>query len=639
MGWLVLSTLTLAAAVAAMGITLRTAPEGRAEMGMTFTLVLFALLGGPVLLLGYANLLLPLPLACVSVLCTTASFLASARGRGVRAHGGDILRGGARLLRLPADALASCVRPPSFAAVGLLASALGIAWSVWLGYLAPSESWDGFFYHEPMVGFALQNQGFRAVDLPPSLVVQATNGYPRFCEGISLWFVVFTDRSLIEVGNTLAAPGLMLATFSIMSRFCRDRVTCIGWSAVVLLIPAMLSQLRTTMVDVQVTFFALAAISYATRTTLRLRDCSLAILAMCILIASKSLGLGWFPPIALLVAVRLGVHHLPKRRTSALLVAALGGLALAGCASLTLVRNWVHFNNPVWPITFTNEQLGVSWPGLGGVESLNRRLTFQAWIAQEYHHPTGGVGDLVARDYGYAVVWIVVPLGLAAILVALWDSLRARLRRAPDFRAEGLLLLAGLGLAFLGISPDLAIARFNTSATVILVVCAAWLAERAQGPRLGEGALAAAVTLAVVPWVWTGYLLGLDLDWKGVAALHQRSAQERRTMNFAKFQMPASTAERRERELLSRDLVVFTQELAFVGVLWNWEMSNRVEYLEFRDPEQFMANLDVRQPKWVVVGERSGAYRALAARPQDWGIVGPAVAQDRTVAFRRVSSP
>src|SRR5437773_419477 len=104
------------------------------------------------------------------------------------------MRAAEALLGLPRDAFQLAFRARSFALLGLACATMAILVSAWLTYLAPSESWDGFFYHEPIIGLALQNHGFRMVTLPPSMVVQPINGYPRLCEAFALWFVVFTDK-------------------------------------------------------------------------------------------------------------------------------------------------------------------------------------------------------------------------------------------------------------------------------------------------------------------------------------------------------------------------------------------------------------------------------------------------------------
>lgn len=233
--------------------------------------------------------------------------------------------------------------------LGLAGAALLVVVSALLTALAPSESWDGFFYHEPIVGFALQNQGFRMVSLPPSVVVQGVNGYPRLCAAFALWFVVFTDKTLTR-----------------------------------------------------------------------------------------------------------------------------------------------------------------------------------------------------GRD---------------------------------------------------------------------------------------EGAVATTLILTIVPMIWTGWFFGTD--FKGISTLLRSTARERAILNVADFQMPRETARAREGELGPGELVVFTQETAFPGVLRNHRMSNRVEYLELAGAPLFLAEIEGRHPKCMVVGAKSPAHAVLAAQPAAWQYVGVACKQDQTVAFRR----
>lgn len=106
-------------------------------------------------------------------------------------------------------------------------------------------------------------------------------------------------------------------------------------------------------------------------------------------------------------------------------------------------------------------------------------------------------------------------------------------------------------------------------------------------------------------------------------------------MNVADFQMPPETARAREAELGPGELVVFTQEMAFPGVLWNHRMSNRVEYVELTGAPAFLAEIEARHPKWMVVGAKSPGHAVLAAQPAAWEYVGVACTQDQTVAFRR----
>src|SRR5262249_27524621 len=143
------------------------------------------------------------------------------------------------------------------------------------------------------------------VSLPRLQVVQAANGYPRLCEAFALWFVIFTDKTLVEIGNTLAAPGLMLSVYVIGRRYSTDRVSLIGSSSILLLMPGLRTQTCPSMIDLPGGFFLIAAIHFATRPALRARDAIAATLCMVLVAASKSSALTLVPPIALVAYVRL----------------------------------------------------------------------------------------------------------------------------------------------------------------------------------------------------------------------------------------------------------------------------------------------------------------------------------------------
>jgi hypothetical protein len=97
--------------------------------------------------------------------------------------------------------------------------------------------------------------------------------------------------------------------------------------------------------------------------------------------------------------------------------------------------------------------------------------------------------------------------------------------------------------------------------------------------------------------------------------------------------MPRSVAALRESELGPGDLAVFTQELSFIGVLWNDRFSNRVSYLPMTDAKTFMAALARSGARWVAVGARGAARHALE-KSQEYELVGSAAEQDKAVVYR-----
>jgi hypothetical protein len=634
MSWVLLLALTGFAAFAALAVTLRAEPEGRAETGVVWTLVFYALICGPVLALGHANLLRPALLAIASLITSAIAFAASAPRRDLAAHAIEVRRAALAMARVPLDALRLAYEKKSFALLGLAAALATIVGTAWLTYLAPSESWDGFFYHEPIVGFAIQDHGFRVQSLPDNMVVQCANGYPRLCQSFALWFVIFTDKSLIELGNTLAAPGLMLVTFVIARRYCDDPVPLLGWSSALLLMPAMLTQTRTSMIDLQVAFFIIAAVHYATRPVLRTPDVIVSSLCMILIAGSKSTSLSLVPPLALVTYGRALSTQRRGHLGPTLAIVAAGSALIAATAAMTFVRNWIAFHNPLWPVSYTNHALHIDWKGLATLDELTHARPFLEMVRTKYHRPTGGVADIIARDYGYGVPWVVLPLACVSLVAAVLTAARRRVTKNPDAMTENLLLVALLGATFTIGSPTLTIARFNAQVVAVAMIAITWAAGRlGKGTGLHEGAIASTLIMTIVPMFWTDWLFGVDLP--GIFALARRSPAERATMHFAPFQMPPEVARARERDLGPGDLLVFTQEMAFPGVLWNHSMSNRVEFVAFKTAEGFVAELEQRRPKWVVVGGNSEARTLLARRPTEWELVGLACRQDGTMAFRK----
>jgi 4-amino-4-deoxy-L-arabinose transferase-like glycosyltransferase len=300
-----------------------------------------------------------------------------------------------------------------------------------LTVFVPNETYDGFLYHEPIVGFALQNHGFATVSLPPIQAVQAANGYPHVAESLALWFVVFTDKTLIELPNNLAAPPLMLAAYALARRY-GDRLTAVGWACVLFLLPQVWSQLCQTLVDIEVAFFALAAVYFATRPVYRVRDAWLATLGMALLVGSKGTGLVMVPPIALLAYGRLLVVHGRARRLPALGSVVGGGLLVAAVGITAPLRNWLAFGNPVWPVTYENRAFGIRWSGLQPLSEQVVDAPIRELLDIAHGIPVGGMHDVIFRGYGYAFIWVLLPVGGAALVVGLaaagleWARLRER---------------------------------------------------------------------------------------------------------------------------------------------------------------------------------------------------------------------
>jgi hypothetical protein len=632
MGWFTLLTLTAMAAVGSLAAARRGLPAGRAELGVLAALIFFALLALPVLALGYAGQLRPRPLALLSALLSASTFALASRGMPPGAGLIDVARAARALAALPGEALGEAWRARSLVLVGLLFSAGLLLLGAVVTYLAPAESWDGFHYHDPIVGFALQNAGFSAVPLPPREMVQATNGYPRLGEALSLWFVIFTDRTLIELPNLLAAPPLLLAAHALARRHL-DRLSALACAPILLLLPGLWSQLRTTYIDIEVSFFVTSAILFGTSPRGRVRDAAAATLAMALFAGSKMTALAWVPPFALVVFGRLLARHRAGRPRAAWGASVVGGLILLATLLFTPLRNARAFHSPLWPVACSNATLGVRWSGLSTLGTLMPHPSPREWFSIKTAAPQGGVDDIVHRDYGQAFPWLLAPLGLLGALLSLIEAAQEarRRERGPARTFAWLLLAAALSLA---VTPSLYPVRFNVAAVLILMVAGLRLVQAESRGRLREGLIGAAIALSVIPLFWTqGWYLGIS--WPRLRELALHPAAERAAMYSEPYGMSESVARLREREIGAGDRVSFGEEIICPGVLWNDHFSNEIAYLPFQSQESFLARLDAYGPRWAVVGAFSPGRAALESRPQAWEYVGESTRIDRGQIYRR----
>jgi hypothetical protein len=631
MGWVVLGVLTALAALNALGIALRAAPSGRAELAMVASAAWFALVAAPVLALGYANVLTPGSLLAASFALSAGTFAVLVRHRPIREHLRECATAARGMARMPVDGLREAARARSVVLVGLVVCggilAAAFVWTVF----APNETWDGLLYHEPIVGFAIQNHGFSTVALPMSEAVQCTNGYPRLVESVSLWLVIFTDKTLVELPNDLAAPAMMLAVYVLSRRF-GDRVTAMGWACVAFLMPQIWSQLCQTYIDVAVAFFALVAIHFATRLDLRISDAMCATLGMALLLASKGSGISTVPPIAVLVLVRLLRRHARARPLAAIATATASAVLLAGLALVTPLRNWAAFENPLWPISYDNRALGIHWSGLITLDEAVSNRPIRKLVEVAYDIPIGGMGDVIARGYGYGIAWVVIPLGMvglvAGILAATAEAFRLKERSAASSLGLVLLLVVTSVLT----TPTLAgqNARYDVHIVAGLMVAVTWLFAGRRWERAREGAVAASIVLSIIPLFW---MKGPGWYWVSTRYPEDVLAHPLTSRRYLRRPTFDLLARQRIEELHPDDCVVFDQDVAFVGALWNFEFSNRVKYVPYHASGDFLDAIDKCAATWVAVG-KAGDARAALQSTNRWELVGE-MTEDGEVVFRR----
>jgi hypothetical protein len=594
MRWVLLALLTCLAGLAAVAVAQRTKPSGRAELALTTCILWNALIGCPIYALGLTGHLTARALAILSGLFFVA-VLGGATWRGSRARSAQSARhvaaGVMELVTLPFDAIARAARARSLVVLALLLSAFLITYTAFASYFTPSwRQWDSLWYHETITGFTIQNHSFDPVNLQDD--TQKANGYPRFCEMIQLWFVIFTDRRLIELPNSLIAPGLMYATYLLARRYTRDVISCAGWAAVVLIMPNTSYLLQSTYIDVHVALFVLAGTYYATRPEYRLVDALLAAVCISLAIGSKYLAL---PPagIALLIALTRLIRHHGFRRAS-LATAAGGGLMILGMSAEVFWRNWKHFKNPLWP-DFAYDGHGIHLPSVSyGANPLNMNMAPKDLIEDLLVLPysvtgLGPKGQLY--DYGFAVIWIVFPLSALSLLVILYlclrdvvgRLLRVRMWRSPD--AWNGLLVALPVVAQVWLSPALWSGRYHIANVGALAALVAFLGGRPRWQAFGQGAATAAAVASLMVFFWTKpRWIWLPSELASLAAIPYPEREVTPAASISKtIDYHSGSAITREvgleREKLKPGDIVAYDYTQFPALLWNNTFTNKVVYV------------------------------------------------------------
>jgi hypothetical protein len=648
-GFALLFVLSALAAFASLAVAVRARLRGRAELLVATTMLWNGLVVAPIYALGLTNRLWPRSLAVVALLTAFATFGLASVGVGLRALARDTARAGAGLLRLPFEALALAARSRRFVFLAVLSAALLLPYLAVSAYLGqPLPHWDPLWYHDTMVGLTLQNHGFAYVDLPDTL--QKVNGYVRLGEMTQLWMVVFADRRLADVTNLLFAPAIAAGTYALARRYT-DRVTAIGWGVCVVLMPGCASYLHSTYVDPQNAALILGAALFSTLDRPRPSDGLLAGLGLALSIGSKGIALVSVPVIGVVGAVLLLRAHWHTRRGPAVAVVAAGAALVLATASVTYLRNYLHFHNPLWPdMRVEIPSLGIHWPGQGpwggGAEAggksglpVNLNEPLPRLLDHFYALPWSVKGMYFdqAVEYGVGVVWVALPLGVLAFVTVFVVTLRGRLGHlAADEAAPPLAIALILGAMVAG-SPALWSPRYHPAHVALLFVLVAWLTRRPAWERLGDAALAFVTMTSLMMFWWQP-----EPRWyftpERLLALARAPVLNRELDHELGAPTTLAVGLAREKELRPGALLVFNEQYAgFPSLFWNNTYSNRVQFMH--GGPTFLARAAGAGATWVFMSAQDPQVPAARAAGSGWQEVGQLNPINSGFAFRHIATP
>jgi hypothetical protein len=637
--------------VAALAIATRARMAGRAETSLLALVLWNAIIVFPMYILGLTNLLYRFAVAGSVALVATVVIVVCAWGNAPRPFASEVGRAALDFVRLPFLGILEAARRRSLITVGLVFGVALFAWiTIAAWYAPPRPNWDEAWYHEPTVGWSIQNHGFRFITaLQEELPIHKTNGYPRLCEVTQTWFALFGGRRLLEFANIVAVPTMALASYCLARRFDTDRLVAMAFAVSLVLMPACSSFVQSEMVDAQSGALIMAAAYFATRFEFRIRDAWYAAVALALAVGSKGHALVPVAAFTLIALVRLFYHHGRERRAAAFGAVGAGLLFIGGIFCACHLRNWIAFGNPLWPdLKVDIDRLHVHWPGtyewqpktdVSNFDRVNMNEPLAVLLKQLGSVPFSVPGRHIERivDYGIGFTWVVLPLACLAfcvapiewlvLLVAAWWK-REPVPRAARLAGSALLLALPLA-AMVAASPALWSPRYNIASVGLGMGLVCWLVARPGWARLGEGAAGAMVMTTIMMCVWGSWWLTPEQ----LELARKIPYPEREVLTELGSMIPTEIGRARDAELGPGKIVALCN-FGFAGVLWNDDYSNKVVHLDIgpnADVRGCRARAEAIRATWAACKDCSEFNGA-----PDWAQIGVATMFDSSFVFRYV---
>jgi hypothetical protein len=638
MGLAILVVLTLLVIAASFALT--ASIRSRSEALVAASLAGNTIVVAPVYVWGLLDVLnrwslgLSVLVSCVG----SIAWFAIARGRGWPRALADRT---VEILYLPFDAIGRTWRRRSLLFVGAVAATCFVPYFLLVAYLAPAwRDWDGIWYHETMIGFTIQNHGFRMVPLPQGL--QYINGVQRLGEMTQLFFGIYGGRRVVDVANVFFMPLLAASMYALAHRYTRDAVASVAAGAGIVLFPGFLRLVQSTMVDCQAAALLLAAAYFVTHPELNRRNSIYAIVGLTLAVGAKI----WFIVPVSFFSLYLLVRLVRRRRENGGLVTglliAVGVFLVVGMQATNYLRNYIHFHNPFWPILSIDiPKLGIHWKGIlemnftasrAGVDFnepfdvMWKKMTAAPYTAMGPGH------TWQVQDYGFGWTWVVLPLcGVALVVVSLRWALGFVARRTfrSDADVSNAMMLAFVGFVSIYVSPAIFIGRYHIASLGMLIAGVAWFCGRGRRRRLLEDAMLFAQigSLMMVSWAPTKhefvYIYSPQQIVKWLRTPYpKREWEDITTKDGAKLLVSPvnfETGVAREAEQ-TKDATIAFDNIDYAALLWNNEFSNRVVWVGGAANQLAKANAE--GATWIYTRNGTALHAAVVAKDSGWELVG-----------------
>lgn len=485
---------------------------------------------------------------------------------------------------------------------------ISICWIIFIGYLFPSYTWDGLWYHLPIVGFILQS-GTIQENPAPFMIDQFMNIFPKNIELFFLWNIIFLKSDVItDLSQLFFSIMGVFAVYSIAVKLGMERRYAIYSGIIFFFTPILILQSSTNYVDVAVAVLFIIAINFLIISKPVRLSIFLSGIVTGILLGSKGSGPLFVGVLLIAIFLRevllylnplkLFHHedrgHLLKRLANYLLCILLPTFLLGG---YWYIKNWLLYGNPVYPmeIAFFNITIfrglygGIIDPEPELIKSLSplKRL-IHVWLERVDYY----LYD--SRFSGFGPIWFIISL--PSIVFSTIYALRDK--RYRFFFFSFILILAFI------LYPR----NWNTR-YVIFIVGLGSLSIGMMLEYLNKGILRVIILVLVVYTAMTSNSPCITPD--KIGKFIKLSASERTIVEHDPFNIHLQARQeygywRWIRENISKgDVLAYTFEPLFLSPLWNEAFSNRIAYIKADSYNEWLLRLKGEKVTHVLIRTNS----------------------------------
>jgi hypothetical protein len=483
---------------------------------------------------------------------------------------------------------------------------------VFLGYLFPPYTWDGLWYHLPIVGRIIQNGAIQE-NPAPFMIDQFMNIFPKNIELFFLWHIILLKSDVIvDLSQLLFTLMGVFAIYSIAIKLGIEKRYAIYSGILFFFTPIMILQSKTNYVDVAVSVLFLIAINFLIHERPDIKTVRVSILlsgiAAGILLGSKGSGplflivlssailfrelLKYFNPFKIFHEGVIDRGTLTRILRQYLMYFLMPSILIGG---YWYVKNWVLYGNPVYPMEISLMNVTLFKGLYSGIIDPTPEIILKLSLVERLIHVWLEKVDYYLYDSrfsGFGPIWFIISL--PSIVFCVIHSLkRGRFRflflsmaviiafilYPRSWNTRYVIFIVGLG----ALSTGMVLEYFSHKERIlkiIILTLVLYTAFTSNSPAITPGKI--------------GEFIRLPSSRRTIVEhdpfnIHLQARQEYGYWKWIRHNISAG------------DVLAYTFEPLFLSPLWNGEFSNSVIYIKAGSYNEWLRQLKQEKATHILV--------------------------------------